>query len=165
MNGKQVLSGLVMAAAIVLVCSAQSAKKTPEKSAAGQPQKPLIRKDLLQKKTRGTAAIKRDLFSPQSILGNQDMPLVMPKVKTTADEESPAAESQPPLVLHYIGFGYNQTKQKYFAMIFFQEQVTTVQEGDTLGPGWKVVKITAKELQVEGPDGKPLTFSREGDQR
>jgi hypothetical protein len=154
-----------MAAAIALACSGQAAKKTPEKSAAAQPQKPLIRKDLLQKKTRGTAAIKRDLFSPQSILGNQVMPPVMPKVKTTADEETPAAESQPPLVLHYIGFGYNQTKQKYFAMIFFQEQVTTVQEGEALGPGWKVVKITAKELQVEGPDGKPLTFSREGDQR
>jgi len=154
-----------MAAAIALVCSGQTAKETPEKSAAAQSQKPLIRKDLLQKKTRGTSAIKRDLFSPQSILGNQVMPPVMPKVKTTADEETPAAESQPPLVLHYIGFGYNQTKQKYFAMIFFQEQVTTVQEGDTLGPGWKVVKITAKELQVEGPDGKPLTFSREGDQR
>lgn len=165
MNGKRILSGLFMAAAIALVCSGQTAKKAPEKPAGSKRLKPLIRKDLLQKKTGGTAAIKRDLFSPQSILGNQVMPPVMPKVKTTADEETQAAESQPPLVLHYIGFGYNQTKQKYFAMIFFQEQVTTVQEGDTLGPGWKVVKITAKELQAEGPEGKSLTFSREGDQR
>lgn len=154
-----------MATAIVLVCSGQPAKKPPEKSASAQPQKPLIRKDLLQKKAHSTAAIKRDLFSPQSIIQNPVVPPVMPKVKTTANEEAPADESQPALVLHYIGFGYNQTKQKYFAMIFFQEQVTTVQEGDTLGPGWKVVKITAKELQIEGPDGKPLTFSREGDQR
>jgi len=165
MNGKRILSGLVMAATLALICSGQAAKKTPGKRSGIEPAKPLIRKDLLQKKTGGTAAINRDLFSPQSILGNQVMPPVMPKVKTTADEETPAAESQPPLVLHYIGFGYNQTKQKYFAMIFFQEQVTTVQEGETLGPGWKVVKITAKELQVEGPDGKPLTFSRDGDQR
>jgi hypothetical protein len=165
MNGKRILSGVVMGAALALICGGQAAKKTPEKSAAVQVQNPLIRKDLLQKKIGGTAAIKRDPFSPQSNLGNQGSPPVMLKVKTTADEEIPAAESQPPLVLHYIGFGYNQTKQKYFAMIFFQEQVTTVQEGDTVGPGWKVVKITAKELQVGGPDGKPLTFSREGDQR
>ena len=154
-----------MAAAIALVCSGQTTKKPPEKSATAQPQKPLIRKDLLQKKAHSTVSIKRDLFSPQSIMQNPVVPAVMPKVKTTANEEAPADESQPSLVLHYIGFGYNQTKQKYFAMIFFQEQVTTVQEGDALGPGWKVVKITAKELQVEGPDGKPLTFSREGDQR
>lgn len=91
-------------------------------------------------------------------MGNAALPTVRPKVQTAPVEEVAPPEVPPPLVLHYIGFSENVTKQKIVAMIFFQEQVTAVQEGDTLGQGFKVIKITAKELQVEGPDGKILTF-------
>lgn len=91
----------------------------------------------------------------------------MPRVKTTIpNREVPSEESQaPPLILHYIGHVYNKTKQKFVALVFCQEQVMAVQEGDILPTGWKVLKITAKELEIEGPDKKPLTFSIEGEQR
>jgi len=166
MKGKLILLGLVMMAALAFFCAGWAGEKSPEKPAV-KPQKPLIRKDLLQKKADRLTAARRDLFSPGMTAGTEGLPLVMPKLKTTLPpEEAPAGESQvPPLILHYIGYTYNQTKQKFVALVFFEEQVTAVQEGDILPMGWKVLKITAKELEVEGPDKKSRTFSREGEQR
>jgi hypothetical protein len=163
MKGKLFLLGLIMTGAVAFSWAGQ---KSPEKPDA-KPQKPLIWKDLLQKKAGRPTAAKRDLFSPRMIAGAEDLPLVMPKLKTTLpSEEAPPGETQaPPLTLHYIGYSYNETKQKFVALVFFEDQVTAVQEGDILPMGWKVLKITAKELQAEGPDKKPLTFSREGEQR
>jgi hypothetical protein len=166
MKGKLILLGLVMTGALAFFCAGWAGQKSPEKPAV-KPQKPLIRKDLLQKKAVRMPAARRDLFSPRMTAGTEGLPLVMPKLKTTLPpEEAPSGESQaPPLTLHYIGYSYNETKQKFVALVFFEEQVTAVQEGDILPMGWKVLKITAKELEVEGPDKKSRTFSREGEQR
>jgi hypothetical protein len=166
MKGKLILLGLVMTAALVFSGTARARQKPAEKPAV-KPQKPLIWIDLLLKKAGRTTAAGRDLFSPQSAARSEGLPLVMPKVKTApANEGASSGESiAPPLTLHYIGYSYNETKQKFVALVFFEDQVTAVQEGDILPMGWKVLKITAKELHAEGPDKKPLTFSREGEQR
>jgi len=166
MKGKLILLGLVMTGALIFFCTGWAGQKSQEKPAV-KPQKPLVRKDLLQKKAGRTPAARRDLFSPRLTAGTEGLPLVMPKLKTTPPpDEAASGESQAPsLTLHYIGHVYNKTKQKFVALIFFEEQVTAVQEGDILPTGWKVLKITAKEMEVEGPDKKIQTFSIEGEQR
>jgi len=164
MGGKKIFCSLVAAAGLALVCSGQPAQKATGQGPGVGPAKPLIRKDLLRKKTRNAAAVRRDPFSPQSNFANTALPPVLPKGKTTPDEDITPPEA-PSLTLHYIGFSENVSQHKFVAMVFFQEQVTAVQEGDTLGPGFKIRKITAKELQVEGPDGKILTFSLGGEQQ
>lgn len=155
-----------MAAALAFSCAGWAGQNPPEKPAV-KLKKPLIRIDLLQKKGVRPVAVSRDLFSPKMIAGTEVLPLVVPKLKTTLPaEEGTSGESQPTsLSLHYIGYCYNETKKKYIALVFFEEQVTPVQEGDMLAPGWKILKITAKELEVEGPDKKSQTFSLEGEQR
>jgi hypothetical protein len=165
MKGKHILLGLVMAA-LVFSCAGWPGQKSPEKPAV-KPLKPLIRKDLLQKKAGRMTAPGRDLFSPRMTAGTEGLPLVMPQLKTSLPpQEARSGESQAPsLMLHYIGYSYNKTKQKFVALVFFEEQVTAVQEGDVLPTGWKVLKITAKELEIEGPDKKIQTFSIEGEQR
>ena len=166
MNSKRVLSGLAMTLGLGFFSTGLAAQKPAEKPALKQLM-PLIRMDLLRKKTGHTTPARRDLFSPQNVPGGAILPVEMPKVKTTIpSREVPSEESQATaLVLHYIGYSFNKTKQKFVALVFFEEQVTAVQEGDILPPGWKVLKITAKELEIEGPDKKSQTFSREGEQR
>ncbi|MCX6576340.1 MAG: hypothetical protein NTV82_08120, partial [Candidatus Aminicenantes bacterium] len=118
MKGKLILLGLVMTGALAFFCAGWAGQKSPEKPAV-KPQKPLIRKDLLQKKSDHTAAARRDLFSPQNVAGIEDLPAVVPKVKTTtANEGASSPESQTSsLILHYIGYSYNETKQKFVALV------------------------------------------------
>ena len=40
-----------------------------------------------------------------------------------------------------------------------------VAEGESLANGLKVVRITRRELEIQGPDGKSLTFALEGVER
>ncbi len=166
MKGSRILLGLAMTGTLVFSGPGRSAQNPQEKLVV-KPQRPLIWKDLLQKKADRPVEARRDLFSPQRVLGYDGPPLVIPKVKTQLppDEALPAENQAPPLILHYIGYSYNETKKKFVALVFFQEQVTAVEEGDILPPDWKVLKITAKELEIEGPDKKSLKFSREGEQR
>jgi len=166
MKAKWFLLGLAMAAALAFSSPGLARQKSPEKTPV-KPQKPLIWKDLLQKKAGRTTAAGRDLFSPRMTAATESPSLVIPKLRTTqSPQEATSGESQPSsLILHYIGYSYNETKKKYVALVFFEEQVTAVQEGDILTPGWKVLKIKAKDLEVEGPDKKIQTFSIEGEQR
>jgi hypothetical protein len=156
-----------MTGLLIFSCAGREVQIAGVQPAPGKPQRFLIRKDLLQKKADRTVIAVRDLFSPQNVMGIDALPSMMPKEKNaTPDQGAASGETQTsPMILHYIGYSYNQTKQKFVALIFFEEQVTPVQEGDLLIPGWRVMKITAKELEIEGPDKKLQTFSREGEQR
>lgn len=166
MKSKLILLGLIMMGAVAFSCAGRAAQKSPEKPAA-KPQKPLIRIDLLLKKEIRKATPKRDLFSPQAISRNEVTPLVMPQVRTSvSSEEKPGIESGiPPLNMNYIGFSYNRTKKKYIALVMFEGQVIAVAEGETLGPSWKLLRITASEIEVQGLDGKTQKFGLEGERK
>jgi hypothetical protein len=159
--------GLWLLFATVFFASGQSAKKAPEKPIISKQLKPLIRKDLLLKKENRRAEPKRDLFSRQMILGSEGTPQAVPQVKDAiSSDEKPGIESGPPLLtMHYIGFSHNRTKQKYIALVLFEGQVRAVSEGEMLGPNWKVLKITAGEIEVQGDDGKSQKFGLEGERR
>jgi hypothetical protein len=54
---------------------------------------------------------------------------------------------------------------KVVGLVMFEGQFLSVEAGDAVGPGWKVRRVTDKEVEVEGPDGASLVFALEGEIR
>jgi hypothetical protein len=132
---------------------------------------PLIRRDLLNVKSREFPPVKRDLFSGQTFFreagGAIPGSIVNPAGVVPAKEapELPVAPTPPAFSLRYVGFIHNRARAKIVGLVMFEGQFVSVEEGDLLGQVWKVVRITAEGLDVEGPDGALQTFVLEGDIR
>ncbi len=48
------------------------------------------------------------------------------------------------------------------ALIVLDGQPDAVREGEMIRPGFKLVKITPRDIEVSGPDSKTQKFSLEG---
>jgi hypothetical protein len=166
----RIKTGLVLwglAGAGLVLGFGQDKPPTAEKAAAAKASKPLIRMDLLQKGDRNAAFVKRDIFIPQSDLGLSGTLSAPPGVrmaKAGAAGESAAPEPQA-LSLNVRYLGFIQSKQKMTALVLFEGQAVAVAEGDALGPAWKVVKISAGLIEIQGEDGKSQTFALEGERK
>jgi len=151
----------------LVLCWSQDKPSSAEKPAALKAQKPLIRMDLVQRKKREAAIATRDLFIPQSSSGPAGAPFPAVEEKKPnlgTEEEKKAVELQEqPLALQYLG--YIQAPKKMTALVLFEGKAVAVGEGDEFGPAWKVVKITAGEIEIQGSDGKPRTFALEGERK
>jgi hypothetical protein len=165
----RIKTGLVLwglAGAGLVLGFGQDKPPTAEKAAAAKASKPLIRMDLLQKGDRDAAFVKRDIFIPQSDLGLSGMLSASPGIrmaKAGAAGESAAEPQALSLNVRYLGF--IQSKQKMTALVLFEGQAVAVAEGDALGPAWKVVKISAGLIEIQGEDGKSQTFALEGERK
>jgi len=166
----RIKTGLVLwglAVAGLVLGFGQDKPSSAEKAAPAKASKPLIRMDLLKKGVRDAAFTKRDIFIPQSDFGpsgTQSAPLNVRMAKAGAGGESAAPEPQAlSLNVRYIGF--IQAKQKTTALVLFEGQAVAVIEGDTLGAAWKVVKISAGLIEIQGEDGKSQTFALEGERK
>jgi hypothetical protein len=147
-----------------LAASAILAQETVPSKSAALPV--LVRRDLVSFSAREFPPAKRDLFSTQTFSPGRLVPLSGPANPTSAAEKpEPAEAPQPALALRYVGYARNPGRTKFVALVMFEGQLLTVEAGDVIGPGWKVLRITAKEIEVEGPDGKIETFAFEGELR
>ncbi|MDP2916242.1 MAG: hypothetical protein Q8O91_12430 [Candidatus Aminicenantes bacterium] len=156
---------LALAAVAAAVSPAQDKAGPAEKKAV--PAASLIRMDLLQSKKRPGAEAKRDLFIPQS----QSAPMGMP-MGAMMDRRSPlptaaeaaAMESQEAsFTARYVG--YIRGKKRIIALILYENQAMALEEGDMLGPIWKVVKITAEGIEIQGSDGALQKLPLEGERK
>ncbi len=138
-----------------------------EKPGALKVQKSLIRVDLLQKKERAAAFAKRDIFVPNTSAEPTAAPSLTEEGKRPSMNQGegavPAASQEAALNLRYIG--YIQAKSKFIALVLFEGQAVAVGEGDMLGSAWKVAKIAAGEIEIQGLDGKSQMFALEGERK
>ena len=145
----------------------QDKTSSAEKPGALKAQKFLIRMDLLQKKERAAAFAKRDIFVPGSSVEPRATPSGADEAKrpNMNQEEGavPAAPQEAALNLRYIG--YIQAKSKFIALVLFEGQAVAVGEGDMLGSAWKVAKIAAGEIEIQGLDEKSQKFALEGERK
>jgi hypothetical protein len=128
--------------------------------AAQEDRKPLVRKDLLVFGSGEIAAPIRDIFRPMTTA-----PLVVrragePAVKSAAVPRPDAPRSFT-LNLSYIGS--IKSGGQTIALVLRNGQTVSVGEGDEIAPGYKVVKVTAEAIVVQGPNSERKTFSRQGD--
>ena len=142
-----------------------------QKASADKEKKSLIRKDLLQVQRSEVGVPKRNIFAPQSSF-RSPVPTAIeatPSPRPGQGEEqivTPGQEAQAPpalnINLRYIGFiEYVKSSKKMTALIILEGQAIAVVEGEVVGEGVRIGKITPKELEVIMPDATTKKFSLE----
>jgi hypothetical protein len=142
-----------------------------QKLSADKENKGLIRKDLLLVQRGEVGVPKRNIFAPQSSsrIPVQSAPDATPIPRPGQGEEqnvAPGQEAQAPpalsINLRYIGFiEYVKSSKKLTALIILEGQAIAVEEGEVVGEGVRIGKITPKELEVIMPDATTKKFSLE----
>lgn len=136
------------------------AKKTPEQVA--RESKPIVRKDLLVFGKGQILPPRRDIFRP----GFYGFPAASPGFPfrpPVSKPQTPKVEEPPAFVLNLIYVGSVRSSGKIVALVIRDGQTTPVAEGDEVIPGYKVVRVTPDEIEIEGPNSERKTFSRQGD--
>ena len=162
---------IVPVSLIVLLCTSfwlgaqqENAKKKndPEKEV-----KSLIKKDLLFKKRKKLDPPRRNIFSiRRSEIRNTKINPVVPE-KDTQELKALITEteriSSRLLNIRYVG--YIVSGEKIVALIFFEENVLAVEEGEVIAEGVEVEKITPVEIEIIGPDSKKRKYPLEGEDK
>lgn len=166
MNAERRLSpraaGAVLAA--VLAVSLAGQKPAPKPAA---PATPLIRMDWLKAPAGPFVPPRRDVFSPQglAVMDEEGTPLRPVRPGQAAPDKKVEEEAKPAWTLRYIGFSRSAASRKIVALVVVDGRVEAVAEGDTVGGGYKVVRITLKEIEILAPDGATLQFAWTGADR
>jgi len=154
-----VLAVLCLAASLASSPQETRAKKTPEQAA--REAKPIIRKDLLVFGKGQIPPPRRDIFRP----GYYGAPASAPTMamRPASKPQAPKVEEPPAFVLNLTYVGSVRSGGKIVALVIRDGQTMPVAEGDEVVPGYKVVRVTPDEIEVEGPNSERKTFSRQGD--
>jgi hypothetical protein len=146
-------------------CGAAAGDRAADKPAPAP--KSLIRKEWLKTPAAPPIPPRRDIFSPQStapadqgiVPFGPGRPAVLPAEKKNEEEARPA------FALRYIGYSRSAASKKIVALVLIESQAQAVEEGDTIGAGYKVTRITRKEIEIQAPDGTNLQFALKGAER
>jgi hypothetical protein len=124
--------------------------------------KPLVRRDLLVFDRTPAAPPVRDIFRPRAAAPGPAA-AVRRAGPAATPEAAPAADTPPAfdLVISYIGSV--KSGGETLALILRGGQTESVREGDEIVPGYKVTRLTADVLVVQGPSGESRTFPKQGD--
>lgn len=122
--------------------------------------KPLVRRDLLVFGKNPVAPPVRDIFRPRAAPASA-APAVRPAV--TPAPGAPAAETPAAFNLNISYIGSVKSAGETLALILRGGQTESVREGDEIVPGYKVIRLTADILVVQGPGGETRTFPKQGD--
>ena len=146
-------------AAALLVFSAALALSAAQ---TGEALKPLVRKDLLVFGKGEIAPPVRDIFRPKTNPGaGAVIRPAGPAIKPAAAGEVPVTPPAFNLNISYIGS--IKSGGRIIALVLRSGQTLSVNEGDEIVPGYKVVSVTAEAIVVEGPTGERKTVPRQGD--
>jgi hypothetical protein len=125
---------------------------------AGEAPKPLVRKDLLVFGKGELAPPLRDIFRPRPSAA--PAPAARPPVKPAATTSVPEPAPSFNLTLSYIGS--IKSGGQTIALVLRGGQTLSVKEGEEIVPGYKVIRLTAESIVVQGPTGETRTFPRQG---
>ena len=152
-------------------CLGQAQEPPAVKTPAAQEARSLIRKELLEARKQDTAPPQRNIFSPRLGPGRPAETALpagaQPVVDFEAADEPAAAEEAsqaPPVInidLRYIGF--IQSPHRLVALVNFEGRAIAVVEGDVVGEGIRIGKVSRQTVEVILPDSSTRTFSLEGE--
>jgi hypothetical protein len=153
------------------LCPAQAPTEPAPKKEAAKEVKSLLRKDLLQIKKRDAAPPMRNIFAPRAgsnRSGNVALPgSPLPAVDFPAVDESAAtdetAEAPPVLTIDLRYIGFIESPRRLVALVLFEGLAIAVVEGDVVGEGIRIGKVTSRQIEVILPDSSKRTFSLEGE--
>ncbi len=143
-----------------------SAKPTPPEE-----RNSLLRIDLLRLPQEEMTPPLRNIFAPGTRINRpQDIALQQAQELAPNDQgdETPAnpeaGTAAPPVMtvsLRYIGF--IESSVRMIALIVFEGQTMAVVEGEVVGEGIRVGKITREQVEIVLPDSSTRMFSFEGE--
>ena len=122
--------------------------------------KPLVRKDLLVFGKGEIAPPVRDIFRPKAAAAPAAGRTTRPAAKPDVGAPEPEAPSFT-LVISYVGS--IKSGGRTIALVLRGGQTLSVSEGDEIVPGYKVLRVTAEAIVVQGPTGKTRTFVKQGE--
>lgn len=127
----------------------------------GEPAKPLVRRDLLVFGQAAPGPPLRDIFRPKSAAAP---PVFRPARSAAAPAAAgPAPEPEPTFALNIAYIGAIKSGGQTIALVLRGGQTLSVKEGEEIVPGYRVVRLTAEAIVVQGPTGETKTFPRQGD--
>ncbi len=150
---------------------AQTQPGPAPKKAAAKEVKSLLRKDLLQIRKQDAAPPLRNIFAPRagsSRTGDVGLPgSPLPATDSQAADESAVtddtAEAPPAITVDLRYIGFIVSPRRLVALINFEGRAIAVVEGDIVGEGVRIGKVTRQQIEVVLPDSSTRTFSLEGE--
>ncbi len=132
-------------------------KKAEEKTTKAEP--PLVRTDLLKAVSGDHVVPLRDIFRPRFVAAPQ-APVRQPGKPAAGAPAAKPAEAAPTFTLTLSYLGPVSGGGKTLALVTVNGQTLPVAVGDEVAPGYKVLRITADAVVVEGPNAETKTFTR-----
>jgi hypothetical protein len=125
-----------------------------------------IRMDLLSSEMKPMPSPRRNIFTVgragiEDELSQEAIEERMGEIQNSQITQSQGENSFSSLNLRYLG--YVRSGRKIVGLIVFQGEALAVVEGDVISEGFAVGHINPEEIEVFGPDSKPVTFSIEGE--
>lgn len=163
-----VVASLVLGFGLVMAWP-QTPPSAKPSSPEGKPS--LIRMDLLRLPQEEMTPPLRNIFAPGTRTSRPAESAVQESLPWPQDEQAavtPVSASEgntaPPVMtvnLHYIGFV--ESPQHIIALVVIEGQAVAVVEGEVVGEGIRIGRITRDEVEVVLPDSSTRLFSFEGE--
>ncbi len=158
------LAATIVAAALgVLGQTAPTGAKAP---APAKARKPLVRLDLLQLAPPALTAERRNIF----VAGAAAAPALQAQDEESdsegqGDEENPAlggrgAAPGEDFAVQYVG--YIHSPRGVIGLVLVEGTAQAVAQGELIQPGYTATRVTDKEIEVTGPDGKARIYPLQG---
>ncbi|MGB7296477.1 MAG: hypothetical protein WBC70_12890 [Candidatus Aminicenantales bacterium] len=170
----RMLKPLAVLAALALAVGssmAQTQTRPPDTPSLLEGINKLLRMDLLERPQEEMIPPRRNIFAPGAKLSRPEDMAVQQSQQWAPDDHDvetpvPAAEliAAPPLWtvnLRYIGF--IESSRRMIALVVFEGQAVAVVEGEVVGEGMRIGKITREQVEVVLPDSSTRLFSLEGE--
>jgi hypothetical protein len=126
--------------------------------------KSLIRKDLLDEKTKNLNPPIRNIFSPRKVR-TSEAGLLPGEVEGDLGETGTRPGEKGLDVMPNIRYiGYIESGHRIVALIIFEEEALAVEEGEMISQDVRVGKVTPEEIELIGPDSKKRKYSLEGEE-
>jgi hypothetical protein len=154
------------------LCPAQTRTEPASKTAAAKGVISLLRKDLLQIKKQDAAPPMRNIFAPRSgpasrpgdvAVPGRSLPAVDFQAADESADTEEAAKAPPVITINLRYIGYIESPRKLVALVIFEGRAVAVVEGEVVGEGIRIGKVTRQQIDVVLPDSSTRTFSLEGE--
>jgi len=159
MSSKRILGVLAAAAAAAVLVIAAPAGG--EKAAPAEPLKPLVRLDLLRLAPPALAPERRNIFvaGAAAVAAGQAQDEES-ETEIPADRGDAAVAPGEAFALQYVG--YIHSARGVIGLVIVEGTAQAVAQGEPVQPGYTATRITAKEIEVTGPDGKARIYPLQG---
>ncbi len=165
-NNNQWLYACVLIVCCAFLLSGRVQEKPQETESLNGRAESFIRMDLLSAEKKPMPPPKRNIFTVGSAsvveeLSPEALEERMEEIRNSQNTQSQGENSMSSSNLRYLG--YVLSGRKIVGLIVFEGEALAVVEGDLITDGYTVGRIGPEEIEVLGPDSKPVMFSIEGE--